>query len=193
MIKRMFTTASVKGKKDYINSQKKYEIIRTVLYFFISFSLFIAGYIATQKRENLLTVVAVVGCLPACKSLVNAIMFLRYKSCPKEASSMIEQHIGGLHGLYDMIFTSEKKTFVIFHMTIHGNMLCCYTATTDFPEKDFQLHMERILKTEGYKNYSIKVFRDLTKYTERLDQLNSLETEDKHVCAVSDILKSVVL
>ena len=68
--KRMFTTDAYRGIRGYLRTQKIYEILRTVLYFAISLSLFIAGWVSTGSRENLLTIVAVLGCLPACKSLV---------------------------------------------------------------------------------------------------------------------------
>ena len=75
--KRMFSTDAYKGTSGYLRTQKNYEILRTVLYFAISLSLFIAGWVTTGSRENLLTIVAVLGCLPACKSLVEMFMFLR--------------------------------------------------------------------------------------------------------------------
>ena len=34
-LKRLFSTDSVKGTRNYLNTQKKYEILRTVLYFAI--------------------------------------------------------------------------------------------------------------------------------------------------------------
>ena len=77
--KRMFTTDAYRGTRGYLRTQKIYEILRTVLYFAISLSLFIAGWVSTGSRENLLTIVAVLGCLPACKSLVEMFMFLRYR------------------------------------------------------------------------------------------------------------------
>ena len=58
-LKRFFTTSQVKNTYGYINSQKKYELIRTIVYFGVSLSLFIAGYMATKSKMNLLTVVAV--------------------------------------------------------------------------------------------------------------------------------------
>ena len=64
--KRMFTTDAYRGTRGYLRTQKIYEILRTVLYFAISLSLFIAGWVSTGSRENLLTIVAVLGCLPAC-------------------------------------------------------------------------------------------------------------------------------
>lgn len=41
--KRMFTTDAYRGTRGYLRTQKIYEILRTVLYFAISLSLFIAG------------------------------------------------------------------------------------------------------------------------------------------------------
>ena len=76
-LKRLFSTDHVKGTRNYLNTQKKYEILRTVLYFSISLSLFAAGYIQTGSRGNLLSIVAVLGCLPASKSAVGAIMFFQ--------------------------------------------------------------------------------------------------------------------
>ena len=38
-LKRMFSTGSVKGTKNYLRTQKKYEVIRTIIYFAISISL----------------------------------------------------------------------------------------------------------------------------------------------------------
>lgn len=192
-IKRMFSTGHVKGTLNYINSQKKYELLRTFIYFALPIGLFITGFVSTGKKENLLTVVAVVGCLPACKSLIGAIMFLRYHSCPKDCIDKIEEHIGSLQGLYDMVFTSYQKNFVISHLVVQGSNICCYSTTPDFPENDFQVHMEGILKADGHTNYSIKIFTDIKKYTDRLNQLNELEAENKNISSLLETLKSVAL
>lgn len=107
--KRMFSTDAYKGTSGYLRTQKNYEILRTVLYFAIFLSLFIAGRVTTGSRENLLTIVAVLGCLPACKSLVEMFMFLRYKGCNEQDAAQIAAHTDGLTGLYDMVFTSYEK------------------------------------------------------------------------------------
>ena len=72
---------SIKGQYGYIKKQRNRVIIWTVILFVIAFSLFIAGYVMTKTKKNLLTIVAVLGLLPASKSLVNAIMFWRAKGC----------------------------------------------------------------------------------------------------------------
>ena len=190
---RIFSTEKCKGTKNYIDTQKKYEIIRTLLYFGIAISLFIAGYIQTGRKTNLLTVVAVLGCLPASKSAVSVIMFLRFKSCGAEAASKIEEHCQGLHSLYDMVFTSYQKNYVVSHLAVQGNTVCGYSGKPDFPENDFNKHIDNILKMDGLKDVTVKVFTDLKKYTDRLEQMKELEADESKTEAVIATLKSVAL
>lgn len=191
--KRIFSTEGAKGTRDYLDSQKKYEILRTALYFGISLSLFAAGYLQTGSRGNLLTIVAVLGCLPASKSLVGAIMFLRFKSCGKQTADAIEQHSQGLSCLYDMVFTSYKKNFSVSHLAVCGNTVCGFSENRDFPENEFYRHIGDILKLDGHKSVTVKIFTDLHKYAERLDQMQDLDRQDSQTASVTATLKNVAL
>lgn len=181
------------GEKNYIKTQTKYEIGRTVLYFAISLSLFIAGWVTTGDRNNLLTVVAILGCLPACKSVVSMIMFLRYKSCKEENCALIEEHVGSLNGLYDLVFTSYQKNFVVAHLVVKGNTICGFSEDTSFAEQDFYKHLDGILKTDNFKDTSIKIFTDIKKYCNRLEQLQELETDETNTLNILRTIKSVIL
>lgn len=192
-LKRLFTTSSVKGQKNYLNTQKKFEIIRTALYFAISISLYVAGYIQTGEKTNLLTIVAVLGCLPASKSAVGAIMFLRFKSLSESSATTIESHTEGLCCLYDMIFTSYKKNFAVGHLTVCGNTVCGFSENKDFDETEFYKHISAILKMDGHKDITVKIFTDLSKYTNRLEQLKELENNENLTAGVISTLKSVAL
>lgn len=190
---RIFSTEKYKGTRGYLDSQKKYEIIRTILYFGISISLFAAGYIQTGRKSNLLSIVAILGCLPASKSAVGMIMFLRFKSCSRQAADTIEAHSGQLHCLYDLVFTSYQKNYAVAHLTVKGNTICGYSETPDFAEGDFIKHLDGILKMDGHSEVTIKIFTDLKKYVNRLEQLKELDTEDNHTEAILNTLKSVTL
>lgn len=157
--KRMFTTDAYRGTRGYLRTQKIYEILRTVIYFAISLSLFIAGWVSTGSRENLLTIVAVLGCLPACKSLVEMFMFLRYRGCDEQVAAKIAAHTEGLTTLYDMVFTSYEKNYVIYHLTVCGNTVCGYTTDPKFAEQAFYKHIQDILKKDNYREVSVKIFR----------------------------------
>lgn len=196
-LKRMFSTDSVKGTRNYLDTQKKYEVIRTVIYFAISISLFVAGYIQTGRRANLLSIVAVLGCLPASKSAVGAVMFLRFKSCGDQIASEIEAHAQGLSCLYDMVFTSYKRNYVVSHLAVCGNTVCGFAQTQGtsrgFDENEFYSHIGDILKVDGHKDVTFKIFTNLAKYTERLEQMKALEDGGEKTQAVIATLKSVAL
>lgn len=192
-LSRMFSTDRYKGTRNYLNSQKKYEVLRTILYFAISLSLFAAGIIATKSRMNLLTIVAILGCLPACKSTVEMIMYLRFKSCSDENADKIEPHMAELSGLYDMVFTTYDKNYRIAHITVKGNTICGFTEDASFDEQAFYKHIESILKTDHFQNTSIKVFSDVQKYIDRLEQLKNLNAEENNTEGILNTLKSVAL
>ena len=63
-------TKVIKGEPGYLDYKRKAEIIRTVIYFALVAAIFILGYSQAHTRLNLMTVVAVLGCLPASKALV---------------------------------------------------------------------------------------------------------------------------
>lgn len=192
-IGRIFSGEIYKGTKGYLATQKKYEILRTVLFFGISLSLFVAGWLATGDRLNLLTVVAVLGCLPASKSAVEMIMFLRFQGCSPKHCREIEAHSAGLDCLYDMVFTSYEKNYVLSHMTVKGNTVCGYTQEELFAEKDFYKHIDDILKADHLTDVNVKIFKDIRKYTQRLEQMKELDAEVKTTDAVVSVLKSVAL
>ena len=66
-----------KGSYGYIKNHRVVAALRTLLFFGVSIGLYVMGYVTTGSNKNLLTIVAVLGCLPACKSLVNLILFLK--------------------------------------------------------------------------------------------------------------------
>ena len=99
-----------KGAFGYLNNRKKYTALRTVLFFSISAALYISGIIRTGSNKNLLTIVAVLGCLPACKSAVNFILFLRAKGCSDALhEKLVSYEDGSMTVFYDMYFTSYQK------------------------------------------------------------------------------------
>lgn len=192
-LKRLFTTSGAKGSENYLNTQKKYEILRTLLYFAVSAALFIAGYLQTGNRENLLTIVAVLGCLPASKSAVSAIMFLRFHSCSAEAAGKIREHSQGFSQLFDCVFTSYKKNYRVSHLVVRAGTVCGFTEDAAFEENEFYKYINDILKLDGHKNITVKIFGSLSKYTERLEQLKELEDDEAKSRAVSETLKNVML
>ncbi len=192
-IRRMISSAVAKGRRNYLNTQKKYELLKTIILFALPLAIYIAGYVSTGSNMNYLTIVAVLGFLPACKSLVQTIMYLRYKSCPAELADMIDAAKGELTDLYDCVFTAYQDTFKVDHLVVCGNTICGVTTDKAFKEKEFQTHLDKILKADSIKNVTIKVFTDEKKYTERLGQLQDLEEDERLTASIISTLLSVSL
>ena len=163
---------AVKGNFGYLKRKRVQVIIRTIIFFGISLALFAAGYLTTHTKRNLLTVIAVLGCLPACKSLVNMIMFLRASGCSIEAMDKIQKVEGHLVGMYDMYFTSYQKNFALSHMVLEDKIILGYTEDPKCDIPACREHLETMLKQAGYKDLTITVTNDLPKYCEQLKGLN---------------------
>ncbi len=163
---------AVKGNFGYLKTKRLNVSLRTILFFGISLALFAAGYITTGKKENLLTVVAVLGCLPACKSLVGAIMLFRATGCSRQAQKTIQPLEGRLIGMYDMYFTSYQKNFAISHMIVEGNVILAFTESKTCDKNACRDHLSSMLKQAGFNHMTIAVTDSLSKYAEQLESLN---------------------
>lgn len=163
-----------KGNFGYIDHQKKKEILRTFCYFFISLSLYLIGYGVTKSNKNIMTVIAVLGCLPASKSAVSMILFLRSTGCPKDAYEAIHPHEQERCVLYDLVFTSYQKNYKIASLLVTPNTICGYTADPSCDLEGVQKHLKTYLSQNGYHDISIIIFREIKKYTERMDNLGQI-------------------
>ena len=183
-----------KGSFGYIQNRKRFTAVRTVLYFALSISLYVAGYVTTGSNKNLLTIVAVLGCLPSCKSAVNFIIFLRAKGCSQELRDAVKKFDTELTSFYDLYFTSYQKNYQVSHMILKGNVLCGITESEKCDVNEAQKHLEQMLLQEGIKNMTVKIFSDRRKYIDRLSQLTELETEEnKNRDEIVNLLYSISL
>ena len=92
-----------KGQPGYIKAKKQKYLLGAVVEFAIVIAIFVTGYIQTGSRLNLLTVVAVVGCLPAAKMLVEFITMAPYKSIEEAKYQELEEKAPLILKAYDMI------------------------------------------------------------------------------------------
>lgn len=168
-----------KGSYGYLQNRKRYTVLRTLIFFGISAALYGIGYATTGSNKNLLTIVAVLGCLPACKSLVNCILFIRAKGCSAGLQSALSAYDEKLTVFYDLYFTSYQKNFSISHMVLKGGILCGITEDAACDVQQAQKHLEKMLVQEGIKNVTVHIFSQEDKYIDRLSRLSEM-TVEKH-------------
>ena len=177
-----------KGEYLYIKNRQKAEIIKTILFFAVSAALYIAGYVTTGSNKNYLTIVAVLGCLPASKSAVSMIMYLRTKGCSERVYKAISEKIGKKEGAYNLYFTSYDKNYDLSHVFVKGMTVVGFTEQGKTAENEFEEHIKTVLNRDGIKGINVKLYKDLDKYLARVTQMQSLEHEKSRE---PDIMKTL--
>jgi len=183
-----------KGCYGYLKKQRKLELIKTVIDFALSGSVFALGLLSTGTKTNLLTIVAVVGCLPACKSAVSLFMYMKAGTCSSDCYEAVQPYAGNMLMLYDLYLTSYEKNFQISAMAIKNGSLCGYTEDEKCDPAAGEKHILEILKQDGYEGLTVKLFSDRSKFTDRLVQMKTLpEKSEKKEEAIAEIIRAVSL
>lgn len=182
-----------KGTEGYMRKKRIFEVAITAVMFAISLSLYFAGIATTGDNKNLLTVAAVLGCLPASKSAVNMIMCLKYKGCPPDTAKELSGAYPKLSTFFDMVFTTYEKNYEINHMAVTDSVVCAYAGNEKCDAAACEKHLQMMLTQNGFKDVTVKVFKSLPKYKNRLEQLEKLEEDGKAAEKISTLMLEIVL
>ena len=166
-----------KGEAGYIDQKKKKELLKVILEFGIVLALFITGYITTKTRLNLLTLVAILGCLPASKAMVGFLMLLPRKSLAKEKIDLVEKKGQHLTKLYDMVLTSYEHVMPVENIVIQGNTICGYATNEKLDFVYLEKYMRTTLKNNKLDQVSVKMFKDFPAYIARIEAMDNLAAD----------------
>lgn len=191
----------IKGDFGYLEKQMHWELIKTLIFFALSFGVLLIGIIITGTKNNLLTIVAVLGLLPAAKELITSIMFTKAKkySCPKILFDAVQEMIvpdgndikdddheemnfeseNLLLVVYDLYMTSQETDFPILSMCCHNRTLIGIADWEKFDYKKAEDHIRIMLKQNGHKNVVIKIFSEQEKYISRIKELKEQKAENR--------------
>ena len=159
------------GNFGYFASEKKHRLAVTAILFAVPLSVFFAAWIILKTRMTIWTVGCVVGCLPACRSMVNLIMILMRHPMDRNLYEEIHSHAGSLVMAYEMYMTFYEKSAYIDAFAICGNEVVGYSSDPDIDTDFMAKEAQKIVRKNGYK-VNIKIVRDLRPYLERLDSMN---------------------
>lgn len=171
MSKKNTGKSAKKGQFGYIAAEKKRKLIITAILFAVPLLIFFTAFLYFKTRLTIWTVVAVVGCLPACKMMVNLIMLFRSPSMEKSVYEQIQEHCGDLVMSYEMYMTFYEKSAFIDAFAICGNLVVGYSSDPKIDVAFMENEAQKILKGNGYRA-TVKIFKDLKPFLERLDSMN---------------------
>lgn len=184
-----------KGEFSYLQMRRKKTSINTILCFVMVLIVFFTGLITTRTRNNLLTVVAILGVLPASKAAVGMIMHLRVKPMNKDFHQKCQPFENKMTILYHMLISSKERVVFAECLAIYEHSLFLLCKNPKINEKELCAYLKKTLANQGKGNASVKLFREEGPFIERLKSVqnvskkdNAAETEQKIkevLCAIS--------
>ncbi len=182
----------LKGDFGYIKFRRKFEIIKTLFMLALSIAMYEIGLITTGTNSNMLTYVAVLGCLPMAKFAIGAIMFIKAKGCSPELKEYFDKR-GVTPWYYDLWFTSYDKNFQISALYYKKKNLLMITEDENLNAAECEEHIKNLLKTAGFDNLTVKVFIDRNKFADRVLELKDLLEDEKQLEFLQDNIINVSL
>lgn len=166
-----------KGTYGYMDRLKMQEWKKSALMLVIPVLVFLIGWAVMKTRLQVVTVIAVVGCLPGCNEVVHAIMASRYHSMDKKLYEEVEAARGDRMALYENVFTTYDKNYVVDCIIISGREVLGYSSEEKTDAKAAETHLTTILKQNSYKQ-NVKIMKNREAYLTRVKELASGEPEE---------------
>lgn len=187
-----------KGRAGYLRRRRKQLLLKLSMEAFVIAGLMILGIMETGSRSNLLTVVAILGCLPAGKAFVELIMVFPHKSLDAAIAEEVEEKAEGLTTVYDLVFTSTHKIMPVDCMVIMGHTICGYSSN---PKTDLAYtakHLKEMLEQNKYTQMTVKIFDQYQPFLLRVEGMHNIavvegETGRKREEAIRSLLMNLSL
>lgn len=163
-----------KGQAGYISAQKRKLGLQTLLEFGLVLLILIIGYVVTHTKMNLFTLVAVLGCLPASKMLVEFIAIFPYKTIDGDTAAEISEKASLLTTAYDLVITSKEKIMPVDAIVISNHTVFGYTQNPKTDTEEAAKHIKKILAENHYSKMTVKVFSEYVPFLSRVEGLNNI-------------------
>lgn len=164
-----------KGEFEYLSWQRKRAALRSLLYFAIIMAVFFAGLLTTKTRNNMLTVVAVVGVLPLGKSLVNLIMLFRSKPATEALREGLAPYGERFHVMYNMLLSSPERVYPLDVIVVRDHSVYAYVSKTKTPLDQLEKYLKNLLSNHGKGNVNVKVYSQESELLKRLEKMDEME------------------
>ena len=167
-----------KGQPGYIKARKLKYLVWAIGEFAVVAVLVIVGYLKTGSKLNLFTVIAVVGCLPASKMLVEFITMAPHKGIEPEKFAEIEEKAGLITRIYDTVITGNGKVMPVDAFVISGRTICGYAGSPKANEAETARYIKEMLQNSHVDKVTVKIFCDYVAFLSRAEGMNNIATAE---------------
>ncbi len=162
-----------KGNYGYIHYEKVRRCLTTLILFILPIGLFIIGVVTTQSRLNLFTVIAILGCLPACQSCVGMIMMLMQKPMPQDRYDAVRDASKDLVVAYELVITAYEHTSPVEAAVVCGSQVVCFTPDAKTDPSYLEKQISDILTDNDIKGEQVKVMKEFKQFLQRVTFLQN--------------------
>ncbi len=189
-----------KGEYLYIKRQKRIVFIFTAFMYIAALAIYYLGIKTCHTYKNIWTVVSILSILPASKSMVNFIMFSRFKSLTETDANLYKETCQNMPFILELAFTTYSKTYFIDVLTCSNNTVIGYRNITTAngkrgETKSLEEHLKEVLAVDGFKDCTIKIFESKDAFLKRAGEMcrNLDVSADTNANLILNTLKSVTL
>lgn len=161
-----------KGDFGYFKAEKKKRFLYTLIMLGVPIFIFVTAWLYFDTRMTIWTVIATLGCLPGCKSLVGLIMILMRRPMDPKLYEEIRIHQGELVMAYENYMTFYEKSAYIDAVAVCGNTVVAYSSDPKIDTEFMAQECQKIVRKNGYKA-DVKVLKELRPFLDRLDSMNA--------------------
>ena len=168
----------IKGEYGYLRKKKIRQFLKVLLCGANIIFLLLLGIYIAKSRNNLLTILAVVFCLPLANFAATLITVFPYRSGDEKRYREFQKAAEGLLTSYDMVMTSKELVLPVSFGVIHENGIFLYGEPKGKwkKPKEAEDFVERMLRANN-EDASVHIFQDWQPFLRRLSSLNRTEGE----------------
>ena len=141
----------------------------------------------TKTNKNYITIVAVLGVLPASKNAVTMILFLKAKQGKRENYQKIRCYEDKLAPLYNLVLTTYEKNYRVDAICVVDNILYGFTEVETKEKEIVQDYFHKMenhitdMMLQNKLEVTVMMYDHLEEYLAQLDKLMKIDVNDIRV------------
>lgn len=183
-----------KGSRGYVRYEKVKRALIALLMFAIPLIIFFTGLIMSGTRKNLLTVVAILGVIPAARFAVSWIMIMLAPETPAGVEEQTETLAGDCVRAYELTVTAYEGRMPLDALVIRSGSVACLSLQG---KKDLiplmEKHIETILKKNGIASVKVKIFPETKAFYERIGSMGQNDAGSESDEKILAVIKAISL
>ena len=163
---------AAKGTVGYVQYQRIRRALIMIVMFAIPLVIYFSALKITGTNRNIMTIVAVVGMIPAARFAVSWIMIMLQRKADPQAVRITQETAGMLTHAFELMVTSYDGRLPLDAVVVCGNEIAAVSVNAEKKQIDMmEKHITKILNSNQYFNSNVRIFPDLKHYQDRIRQL----------------------